>query len=1045
MNRLLIDLSSILRACHHAGKDFEFGQEIVFEEKKHWINSAAWAFENFVASYKTTLTLLGLVPYQTVLVLDGMDSAQFRRAIFPGYKAGRTKRPKEFFTEYQKATQMVIDEVTGLGGLAVVQPRMEADDVIAYLALNLQGRKTVWTRDGDLLALKDDDVDVLLNSDLNPATYKSAPDTKWICLYKSLVGDSSDGFPGAKGFGDKAFEKLCACFGAEGLEALEQLIIKRDLGQLVDDVAELPALKKIIDSQRDVYISYACAKFYTDRINTSADPIEITAAVTRPSEQCHMSLRHWGGTKKLSGVEDRDWILGEVVKGPYLSLDIETDNPAESKEWCRKIVEASKGRRKNFVDVIGSYLCGMSLTFGENLQHTVYMSCRHSAGNGWTSEQICDLIADVPEQLGINIHNTFFELPVLYNEWGGWLENVVDTALMSSWVNENLPKGLKPNSKHYLGYEQVTYEEVTTKDGIQYGMSELTAEEVFAYGADDTICTSAIRNRFQFTLELEKTWDLFNEVDTAASYPIAKSYVTGITTDIKVIEKLRADDLKHSAEQWEVVKAYLHSVGWEGCEYQKFERSPAGIKKAFKQMTGEVLNTRVRNEDKLIEAVRDQGAPELAEVLEGSDEDVDELLFQYFEPEPIFDVNKTAHITRLMYEAMKLPIRIRTVPTKLMRGRGQREGNPAGDTSAVDHALKLDLPESDERAKVLLAVREMKAVSTRTSLFYRAWPLFIHWKTGKIHTNPGMSQAATRRATPSAVNYAQLSKKGDGKKVRKMIQAPPGYIVCAMDLEGQELKLCAWASQDKNLLACYLGDHLLDVHSLTGSGVAKRVGSVLGDYEKFILEIEREGDEAKAFRRTGKAINFATQFKAMAKKLAKLLVVSESEAQMFLDAKNEQFPGIVDWQNSSAESAKQLGYALTFLGARRHLQEKLSSHDKWVVMEAERQACNFEIQGSAAEQLKLIVAEMARVGLFEDLGAMLVALIHDEAVAYIPLDNAVECIQKMHSCMTIPYADMAIPTKSDISIGWNFGETVGVGKVASREAIEKALEKLLTT
>ena len=110
--------------------------------------------------------------------------------------------------------------------------------------------------------------------------------------------------------------------------------------------------------------------------------------------------------------------------------------------------------------------------------------------------------------------------------------------------------------------------------------------------------------------------------------------------------------------------------------------------------------------------------------------------------------------------------------------------------------------------KVLIAIREMKTCLTRRGLFYTSWPLYKHWKTGKIHMNFGQSRAATRRFTPNAPNGNQLPKKNEGKKVRRIVKAPKGYILCTMDFTGQELKLAAWQSQDPTFLSCSESKHI---------------------------------------------------------------------------------------------------------------------------------------------------------------------------------------------------------------------------------------------
>lgn len=1086
MRRLLIDLSSILRASHYVGKDYEFGKNVSFEGKSVWVNSAQWAVDTFMASYTNVLQTHDLTPFQTVLVKDGVNSRRLRADIYPNYKANRPPSPPELNAEYAEAADEVCREVMNCGGLVVWQDEREADDVIAYLAQELEGPKLIWSRDADMLALMEvGEVDVLLKDTLNPTIHEHCP-AEFVHVYKALVGDSSDNLPGAKGFGDGAFTQLCKIFQTEGLRLMRELIEGYRLPELQDDVAELKSLQKVIDSAGLVYLSYACAKFYPEKINTPRQPLEVAGAIPRADQPVHHRLSPWAWKKLAPSATDpraKEWLVAELRRSPLVALDIETSTSSESEAWVENVLASKKSRRKDtvFVDVYGSKLTGLSLTFGKNMQHTVYLPVRHLEVPGgpqnWSSEQVADVISGIPETTSIIIHNTAFELPVLYREWGGWVDNAQDTLVMKSYVDENTSLGLKFCSEHYFGYKQKTYEETTTIEGVagtlkggkvkdtwvdeqtgvqwerrQYKMDELPAGLVFDYACDDTICTAMLYNRLRFTMELEKTWDAYQTMEQPAFYWVAEAFVDGIDIDWEYLEQLRAEDAATYAAARKVVLDYLATVDWPGTKYQPFQMNPKGIKSAFQLVTGgQELVTRFRKLDKLIEEVAAQGAPELAALLIGGDTTkLDEYLSGFFDAAPEFDSNKDAHLRTLMYEVMKLPIRFRTRVTALQREKGKREGTPQVDDCAIDHAIKLDLQEGCEELDVLLAVRTMKRCKTREQLYYNAYPVLRHWESGKIHPQLGQCRTATRRFAPNNPNINQLPKKNEGKKVRKLISTSGlrdgsglAWYVVAMDFSGQELRLAAEDSGDEALTSCYVGENLRDPHSLTGHGIAQKQLGYGGSYEDFQVAKE-EDKELKACRAKGKGVNFSSQYLCRAPKLAKLLVVSEEEAQLFLDAKNEVYWGLAQWQQERIEKAHQRGYADTFLGAKRHLHDKLTSADKWVVAEAERQAVNFRIQGSGAEMTKLAINEMWLRGIFDEPGVKLLFPVHDEVVVFVREDRLLDAIPAIHACMVQRYASMKIPLESEISIGYNFGELITVGKEPTESAITAAIAKLKT-
>lgn len=97
------------------------------------------------------------------------------------------------------------------------------------------------------------------------------------------------------------------------------------------------------------------------------------------------------------------------------------------------------------------------------------------------------------------------------------------------------------------------------------------------------------------------------------------------------------------------------------------------------------------------------------------------------------------------------------------------------------------------------------------------------------------------------------------------------------------------------------------------------------------------------------------------KTLAETLGVSEVEANQFLDKFMTTYPKIRIWYKSVIEMAKSNGYVSTLAGRRRYLPA-LNSEKRGEKAQAERQAVNTKIQGSAAD-----IAKKAMVSIEERL------------------------------------------------------------------------------
>ncbi|XP_050459690.1 DNA polymerase theta [Cataglyphis hispanica] len=87
------------------------------------------------------------------------------------------------------------------------------------------------------------------------------------------------------------------------------------------------------------------------------------------------------------------------------------------------------------------------------------------------------------------------------------------------------------------------------------------------------------------------------------------------------------------------------------------------------------------------------------------------------------------------------------------------------------------------------------------------------------------------------------------------------------------------------------------------------------------------------------------------KSLAENLCISEPEAQEFLESFMSTYPGIYKWLNDVLEEVHRVAYVTTLLGRRRKFPD-LNSTKSSTKAQAERQAVNTKVQGSAADIVK---------------------------------------------------------------------------------------------
>ena len=145
------------------------------------------------------------------------------------------------------------------------------------------------------------------------------------------------------------------------------------------------------------------------------------------------------------------------------------------------------------------------------------------------------------------------------------------------------------------------------------------------------------------------------------------------------------------------------------------------------------------------------------------------------------------------------------------------------------------------------------------------------------------------------------------------------------------------------------------------------------------------------------------------------------EAEKFIDDYFARFPKVLAYQDDLLAKARQTGYVGTILGRRRRfdptgIRERSSYQNR---TGAEREAINMEIQGSAADLMKLAMLGVYRRLKAEKLQAKMLLSVHDELVFEVP-PKEVQAVadlvrEEMTGAMTL-----TVPLKVDVAAGPNW-------------------------
>lgn len=191
-----------------------------------------------------------------------------------------------------------------------------------------------------------------------------------------------------------------------------------------------------------------------------------------------------------------------------------------------------------------------------------------------------------------------------------------------------------------------------------------------------------------------------------------------------------------------------------------------------------------------------------------------------------------------------------------------------------------------------------------------------------------------------AAAYAELRKLFIGE----------GKLIIA-DLSQIEFRIAAHFSKDPVLVKAYKNGH--DFHEATAQAVTK------------------------GNRRLAKNINFGYLYGQRAKGLVKLTGMDFNEAKKFYAQFEKSFRVLTAWDMTTKAKARTNGYAETILGRRRYLPN-IRSMDWYKKGEAERQAVNTIIQGSAADYLKIAMLKIDKQ--LRPMGIYMILAVHDELV-----------------------------------------------------------------
>ncbi len=290
------------------------------------------------------------------------------------------------------------------------------------------------------------------------------------------------------------------------------------------------------------------------------------------------------------------------------------------------------------------------------------------------------------------------------------------------------------------------------------------------------------------------------------------------------------------------------------------------------------------------------------------------------------------------------------------------------------------------------------------STYIDALPSLINPKTGRLHTSFNQTVALTGRLSSADPNLQNIPIRTElGRAIRKaFIPGEKNSVIMSADYSQIELRVMAHVSGDEGLREAFNNNE--DIHTSTS---AKVFGV-------------NPNDVTRDMRRKAKEVNFGIMYGIGPFGLANRLEISQSEAKEIIQRYFERFPKVKQYINDTLDAARRKGYVSTLLGRRRYLPD-LNSKNFAVRSNAERQAINMPIQGTAADMIKLAMIGIDAEIRAKKLQTRMLLQVHDELVFEVPKGDVALMTKLVREKMTNAMK-LDVPIEVEVGTGPNWLE-----------------------
>ncbi|AEX84551.1 DNA polymerase I [Marinitoga piezophila KA3] len=475
-----------------------------------------------------------------IFVMD-KKTVTYRHKLLEQYKANRPETPKIF----KEQIPYILEMVNALGIKTIAEEGVEADDVIATLALKGKEKfKNIYilSSDKDLMQLIDEKIKMLrigrgitdlIEYDIEKVKERYGFEPKKIQDFLALTGDTADNIPGVKGIGEKTATKLIKEYGT--LEEIYKNVrnTTKSIQKKLTEGKDMAFLSKklvqlITDVELDINWEDYIYRGYTEELEKLLNEFEFKSII-----------------RELGLKEEKKVIVSPEIpefedlskKGKYHLI-----SPDKIDEIISKIKDAnpvSFDLETTAVDPYRAEILGIALSTEPGIGYYIDISKLEKKEKLEILKKIW-LILKEKDLIGQNLK---YDLSIMKVNGFEIKNPYFDTMIAAYLVFPDSRRfNMDDLAKKYLDYETIKYDDIVKKDTLFANtLKDVDPEKVAEYSGEDADITLrlfyVLKPRI-YEFQLEKVME---EIENPLIPVLAKMELNGVFFDIPYLKELEKE------------------------------------------------------------------------------------------------------------------------------------------------------------------------------------------------------------------------------------------------------------------------------------------------------------------------------------------------------------------------------------------------------------------------------------------------------------------------------------------------------------------------